>query len=57
LVGVLEASLHGSREYMLHYFGRHTHRVAISNYRLVAFVDGHVTLPGAIPLTTTNKSC
>ena len=28
---------------MLHYLARYTHRVAISNHRLVAFVDGKVT--------------
>jgi len=28
---------------VLHYLGRYTHRVAISNHRLVAFADGQVT--------------
>ncbi len=28
---------------MLQYLGRYTHRVAISNHRLVSFVDGKVT--------------
>ena len=28
---------------MLRYLGRYTHRVAISNHRLVSFVDGKVT--------------
>ena len=28
---------------MLHYLGRYTHRVAISNHRLVSFTDGQVT--------------
>ena len=28
---------------MLHYLGRYTHRVAISNHRLVSFADGKVT--------------
>ena len=28
---------------MLRYLGRYTHRVAISNHRLVSFVDGQVT--------------
>ena len=28
---------------MLHYLGRYTHRVAISNHRLVSFNDGQVT--------------
>ena len=30
----------GGPEYVLHYLGRYTHRVAISNHRLVALVDG-----------------
>ena len=33
----------GGPEYALRYLGRYTHRVAISNHRLVAFVDGQVT--------------
>jgi hypothetical protein len=33
----------GGPEYVLQYLGRYTHRVAISNHRLVSFVDGHVT--------------
>ncbi len=33
----------GGPEYVLHYLGRYTHRVAISNHRLVSFVDGQVT--------------
>jgi len=33
----------GGPQYVLHYLGRYTHRVAISNHRLVAFVDGQVT--------------
>jgi hypothetical protein len=28
---------------VVHYLGRYTHRVAISNHRLVSFVDGQVT--------------
>ena len=28
---------------VLHYLGRYTHRVAISNHRLVSFADGQVT--------------
>ncbi len=28
---------------MLRYLGRYTHRVAISNHRLVSFADGEVT--------------
>ena len=30
-------------EYVLHYLGRYTHRVAISNHRLVSFENGQVT--------------
>src|SRR6202789_1681138 len=33
----------GGPTYVLHYLGRYTHRVAISNHRLVSFVDGQVT--------------
>jgi hypothetical protein len=33
----------GGPEYALRYLGRYTHRVAISNHRLVGFVDGQVT--------------
>jgi len=33
----------GGAEYVLHYLGRYTHRVAISNHRLVSFHDGQVT--------------
>jgi len=33
----------GGPEYVLRYLGRYTHRVAISNHRLVSFVDGQVT--------------
>jgi hypothetical protein len=33
----------GGPEYVVHYLGRYTHRVAISNHRLVSFVDGQVT--------------
>jgi len=33
----------GGLEYVLHYLGRYTHRVAISNHRLVSFADGQVT--------------
>ena len=31
------------RDHMLHYLARYTHRVAISNHRLVSFADGKVT--------------
>src|SRR5215467_15767694 len=33
----------GGPQYVLHYLGRYTHRVAISNHRLVSFADGLVT--------------
>jgi hypothetical protein len=33
----------GGPEYVLHYLGRYTHRVAISNHRLVSLADGRVT--------------
>jgi Putative transposase/Transposase zinc-binding domain len=33
----------GGPEHVLHYLGRYTHRVAISNHRLVSFTDGQVT--------------
>jgi hypothetical protein len=33
----------GGPQYVLHYLGRYTHRVAISNHRLVSFTDGQVT--------------
>ena len=33
----------GGPEYVLHYLGRYTHRVAISNHRLVLFTNGQVT--------------
>jgi hypothetical protein len=33
----------GGPEHVLKYLGRYTHRVAISNHRLVAFTDGQVT--------------
>src|SRR5213594_3377751 len=33
----------GGPEYVLQYLGRYTHRVAISNHRLVSFKDGQVT--------------
>lgn len=33
----------GGPAYVLHYLGRYTHRVAISNHRLVSFTDGRVT--------------
>src|SRR5204863_8443187 len=33
----------GGPEFVLQYLGRYTHRVAISNHRLVSFADGKVT--------------
>jgi hypothetical protein len=33
----------GGPEFALQYLGRYTHRVAISNHRLVSFADGQVT--------------
>ncbi len=33
----------GGPDYVLRYLGRYTHRVAISNHRLVSFQDGQVT--------------
>ena len=33
----------GGPEYVLHYLGRYTHRVAISHHRLVSLSDGQVT--------------
>jgi hypothetical protein len=33
----------GGPEHVLHYLGRYTHRVAISNHRLVSFSDSKVT--------------
>ena len=33
----------GCPEYVLHYLGRYTHRVSISNHRLVSFANGQVT--------------
>jgi hypothetical protein len=33
----------GGPQYVVHYLGRYTHRVAISNHRLVSFSDGQVT--------------
>jgi hypothetical protein len=33
----------GGPEYVLHYLARYTHRVAISNHRLVSFTEGKVT--------------
>ncbi len=38
----------GGPHHVLHYLARYTHRVAISNHRLVAFADGKVTLGGLL---------
>src|SRR6266403_3153183 len=45
----------GGPEYVLHYLGRYTHRVAISNHRLVSMAKS--LFAGVILLTTTNSSC
>ena len=42
LGGLLETSLRRP-QYVLRYLGRYTHRVAISNHRLVSFDNGQVT--------------
>ncbi|MCU1260953.1 MAG: putative transposase [Bryobacterales bacterium] len=36
----------GGPEYVLNYLARYTHRVAISNHRLVNMIDGKVTFRG-----------
>jgi hypothetical protein len=46
----------GGPEYVLHYLGRYTHRVAISNHRLISFEDGQAPFVGATPLTTMSRS-
>jgi hypothetical protein len=40
---VYSKSPFGGPQYVLQYLGRYTHRVAISNHRLVSFTDGKVT--------------
>ena len=48
----------GGAEPALRYLGRYTHRVAISNHRLVSLVDDQVTrspFVGATPLITINR--
>jgi len=35
----------GGPEHVLHYLARYTHRVAISNHRLLSVADGQVTFP------------
>lgn len=46
----------GGPEHVLKYLGRYTHRVAISNHRLVSFAEGRSRSAGVIPRITTNKS-
>ncbi len=46
----------GGPEYVLQYLGRYTHRVAISNHRLVSFTEGRSPSAGETPLITTNRS-
>ena len=43
----------GGPEYVLQYLGRHTHRVAISNHRLVALDDDQVTFRWRDSVLTT----
>jgi hypothetical protein len=45
----------GGPEQVLRYLGRYTHRVAISNHRLLSFDGNDVTFVGGITLTATNK--
>ena len=45
----------GGPEHVLRYLGRYTHRVAISNHRLISFADGRSPFVGVTPLTTTNS--
>jgi hypothetical protein len=44
----------GGPEYVVHYLGRYTHRVAISNHRLVSFADGKGTFRRNWPTNTRN---
>ena len=47
----------GSPQHVLRYLGRYTHRVAISNHRLVGLQDGQVTLRwGETPPTATSNA-
>ena len=46
----------GGPQYVLQYLGRYTHRVAISNHRLVSLADGQVTFRGETRPTTTSKN-
>jgi hypothetical protein len=45
----------GGPEHVLQYLARYTHRVAISNHRIVNFADGKVTSGGRIMRTRTNN--
>jgi len=47
----------GGPAYVLHYLGRYTHRVAISNHAWSPLPMAKSTFVGAIPLTATNKNC
>jgi len=47
----------GGPQLVLQYLGRYTHRVAVSNHRLVSFADSKVTFRWRDSLTTTNRSC
>ena len=47
----------GGPQLVLQYLGRYTHRVALSNHRLVSFATAKSLSVGATPLTTTNRSC
>jgi hypothetical protein len=45
----------GGPEHVLRYLSAYTHRVAISNSRLIALADGNVTSAGEIPRTATRS--
>jgi hypothetical protein len=46
----------GGPEHVLQYLGRYTHRMAISNHRLVSFMMARSPFAAAIRLTTINKN-
>jgi hypothetical protein len=46
----------GGPEHTLRYLGAYTHRVGISNSRLVALSEGKVSLRGETPPTATSES-
>ena len=46
----------GGAEHALRYLGRYTHRVAISNHRLIALEDGEVCSAGATRPTAISRS-